>query len=194
MRNCPGCACVAYCSDRCRLADAACEHAHECGRTRGITLPDGDTVLAQQEVGFTRAATQASKPRSACMRIATGAVRCAGLTFGLTCQSSVQGRLGSIMIPMGYEIEQSGAAAHQCADALAAQVAAALRAQERAAPAPATPQRCCALPACSAPATAGVKLKLCGACNRAAYCCKEHQCEHWAQGHKQQCKEWRKAS
>ena len=37
------------------------------------------------------------------------------------------------------------------------------------------------------------KLGSCNACKQVRYCCTEHQAAHWAAGHKQECKGWRRA-
>jgi Mn-dependent DtxR family transcriptional regulator len=39
--------------------------------------------------------------------------------------------------------------------------------------------RRCALPSCAAQEAHPKLFKLCGSCNAAAYCCKEHQTEDW---------------
>jgi hypothetical protein len=53
--------------------------------------------------------------------------------------------------------------------------------------------RCCALASCSAREQHPSHFKSCGACKTVAYCCKEHQVEHWP-SHKAACKAARKAA
>lgn len=184
LHECPHCAFVAYCSEECRAADFMCEHWRECGHTTRGTTPTGKLRLAQHELGLTRAATLVEH-----LNARTGAVIAASglrrdgeprdlaLAIGLDDKGVFQ-----IAIPMGY---YAATGPHQPA-AYAA----------RAAPPPpqTPPPRRCSLPSCGAAPPAGERLKVCAACKRAAYCSQAHQHEHWAQGHKQQCKEWRDAA
>ena len=48
--------------------------------------------------------------------------------------------------------------------------------------------RPCALPGCPATEQFAKAFKVCSRCLAAAYCCAEHQAEHWKLGHKKACK------
>jgi hypothetical protein len=189
---CPGCACVAYCSAACRKQDAQCEHARECGRTRPGRAPgSGSLVVAQHEVGITRAVTQCTKQFSARIPVLTTGVRCGGKPLTLTRQVGLDDEGSATMaIPLSYEVE----ADEERVATVAAAVTAATAHAAASATAPATAFARCALPTCAAPAPAGQRLQVCSACKRVAYCSPAHQREHWTQGHKQDCKQWRAAA
>jgi hypothetical protein len=126
LSACPGCQCVAYCSATCFKADALCEHARECGRTRPGRAPGtGCVVLPQHEVGFTRAATQCGKPVSARVPLATARVRCGGAPLTLTRQAGVDDEgEATLLIPLGFEVEHDAAREAEVAAAVAAAAAA----------------------------------------------------------------------
>jgi hypothetical protein len=184
LHECPHCAFVAYCSEECRAADFMCEHWRECGRTTRGTTPTGKLRLAQHELGRTRAATlvEHSDARTGAVIAATG-LRRGGEPRDLALAIGLDDKgVFEIAIPMGY---YGACGSHQAAGDAA----------EAAPPPPQTPtsRRCC-LPSCGAAPPAGQRLKVCSACKRAAYCSQAHQHEHWANGHKEQCKEWRNAA
>jgi hypothetical protein len=48
-------------------------------------------------------------------------------------------------------------------------------------------RRCCSLPACGVTEPSPLTFKKCSGCGQAFYCGREHQAQHWRQGHKRSC-------
>jgi hypothetical protein len=48
-------------------------------------------------------------------------------------------------------------------------------------------RRCCSLPAWGATEPTPFTFKKCSGCGQAFYCGREHQVQHWKQGHKRSC-------
>ena len=98
---CPGCECVAYCSDEHRKIDHMVAHKLECGRKTGGVSQFGVPVTPCHQLSISRIVTEAQKPISVKMPIEAPVESRVSITR-LCCEAA--GMPGPCPLPMGWEI------------------------------------------------------------------------------------------
>lgn len=98
---CPGCECVAYCSEHDREIDHMIAHKLECGCSRGFVTPVGLPVTPCHKLNGSRVATEIFKDVSAKMDIVAPAASC--ISIQRYC-CLTEGMPGPCPLPMGWEI------------------------------------------------------------------------------------------